>query len=70
MYLSDEELEKVFENCSEEAEEITETFVCPICGANFSTHEHAENHLRDIHHIPNEILGEFEIEKLDIRNIC
>ena len=51
--------------------EIRETFVCPICGANFQTKQYAEKHLTKIHQIDIQKNNQdLAIERRDIRNIC
>ena len=51
--------------------EIRETFVCPTCGANFSTKQYAEKHLTKIHQIDVQKNNQdLVIERRDIRNIC
>ena len=51
--------------------EIRETFVCPICGANFRTKQCAEKHLTKIHQIDVQKNNQdLVIERRDRRNIC
>ena len=51
--------------------EIRETFVCPMCGANFRTKQYAEKHLANIHQIDVQKNNQdLVIERRDIRNIC
>ena len=53
--------------------EIKDTYVCPLCGANYHRYIDAQKHLCQRHHISNDIQRsnpQLMIRRREIQNIC